>query len=313
MFSRASTWAKSLCLILHLSRASVKALLENRTIDDEYGDSVTGAKPIYFPTTSWYLQPGKCSTCERRIIPDNPDLPFKSTWHEGIYDYAPQGSSSPIPATVNFSFTGTSLSVFCILPPYTYLEVPGPSEYIYSHGTYLTFTLDGQPVLPAFSQDPEQLTDKIQYNVSVFSQNNLENKNHTFVMEVANPQNKSYVYFDFATYIYESLDPEDNTTGTRAKRKTNVGAIVGGVLGTLVGLVLILGGSGIWDAVWSGMLRDHVRVQAFNSRGFFGRPTRTKVTGKRKLTLDKARSNLSVGSVTVSGWRWVCEVEKETP
>ncbi|KAG7093718.1 hypothetical protein E1B28_007372 [Marasmius oreades] len=63
--------------------------------------------------------------------------------------------------SVQFSFTGIALSVFCILPPKT-------AEAIVT--TYdLTFILDGQPVGPPFTRTNDQLTDSYQLAIQCFS------------------------------------------------------------------------------------------------------------------------------------------------
>ncbi|KAF9267031.1 hypothetical protein L218DRAFT_856393 [Marasmius fiardii PR-910] len=185
-----------LCLILQFS-ALVKALLETRTIDDTYGDSVTAEKPIYSPENAWFPEPRGCLSCRPRLIPYAGEMAkyiINSTWHHGMY----LGQTDP--PTVTFSFNGTALSVFCIIPEYSYREEPDDGQWHYSQGTYLRFILDNQ-IVGSFNRTTQQLSHSIEYNVSVFSQDNLENKNHTFTMQMVNPIDTSYVYFDYATYV----------------------------------------------------------------------------------------------------------------
>ncbi|KAF9260175.1 hypothetical protein L218DRAFT_622087 [Marasmius fiardii PR-910] len=71
---------------------------------------------------------------------------------------------------------------------------------------YLNFILDDQPA-GSFNRT---LTDNFQFNVSVFSRNNLEIKNHTFVMELNDPTLDSFVLFDYASYMYnDSAGPPE--------------------------------------------------------------------------------------------------------
>jgi hypothetical protein len=50
------------------------AVLTNGTIDDQYGDSVTGALPTYFPPNLW-VQGDQCSSSTCPAQPD-PELAF---------------------------------------------------------------------------------------------------------------------------------------------------------------------------------------------------------------------------------------------
>jgi hypothetical protein len=53
-------YAVRLPLLSYIRNAA--ALAVNRTIDDEIGDSVTGALPIYVPQNIW-TQGNQCTTC----------------------------------------------------------------------------------------------------------------------------------------------------------------------------------------------------------------------------------------------------------
>jgi len=51
---------KLACVLLIFRSAAALAI--NRTIDDQFGDSATGALPIYSPENMW-AQGNQCSTC----------------------------------------------------------------------------------------------------------------------------------------------------------------------------------------------------------------------------------------------------------
>ncbi|KAF9256919.1 hypothetical protein L218DRAFT_1006799 [Marasmius fiardii PR-910] len=200
-------------LILYFSTPSY-ASNEIRTIDDTLGDSADpNAKPVYLPKENWSAQPGGCQSCA--FQPQNSELVFKGTWHDTTHYFANPNSS-----TIGFSFTGIALSVFCILPPKT-------SQAMIKNYN-LTFMLDGQPVGPAFNRADSELTDSYQYNVSVLSLSNLPNSKHAFVMQLSDQVN-SMALFDYATYIYNY----EGTMSTEARKKSNLGAILGGVLGSI--------------------------------------------------------------------------------
>ncbi|KAF9260159.1 hypothetical protein L218DRAFT_1079536 [Marasmius fiardii PR-910] len=240
-----------LCLVLNFS-SSVQALPETRTIDDAFGDLANPdiQTPIY--NGNWIARRGpECSNSTgcSVIVPDNANLIVNGTWHEGLH--SPKGSNSsdthPEPSTLHLSFNGTALSVFCILPARTIIGGGGTSYIVWP--LYLNFILDGHPA-GSFNRTPDQLTDTFQYNVSVFSRKNLENKAHTFIMELDDPTLDSFVLFDYASYVYENgVEGENNVAPvTPVKSEVNsqvfnhsglIGGVVSGVVGGIVSLFLL--------------------------------------------------------------------------
>lgn len=99
------------------------ASLVNRTIDDEYGDSITGLKPIYFPQDQW-AQGANCSNCTSEPLSD---LAFDSTWHVSTYFV-----NRMEPPSIAFSFTGMFQSwvSFSLFVHHTYCPV-GFAIYVY--------------------------------------------------------------------------------------------------------------------------------------------------------------------------------------
>jgi hypothetical protein len=62
-----SSW-QSLVVLLYLLVETTKAVLTNRTIDDQNGDSVTGALPKYSPPGVWNQGNG-CGVCALKLDP----------------------------------------------------------------------------------------------------------------------------------------------------------------------------------------------------------------------------------------------------
>jgi hypothetical protein len=79
------------------------ATLVNRTIDDQFGDPITGRTPTYSPEDKW-MQGATCKVCWAR--PDKHSA-FNGTWHESTY-YSTVGG---VPHTITISFNG-ALAVF---------------------------------------------------------------------------------------------------------------------------------------------------------------------------------------------------------
>jgi len=76
------------------------AVLVNRTIDDYFGDPITGIFPVYSPSSSWQQGNG-CAGCTVR---PNSSMAFDGTWHDTTY-YVGNSSRS-----VSVTFTGADFS-----------------------------------------------------------------------------------------------------------------------------------------------------------------------------------------------------------
>ena len=80
---------------LFVDTTGTRAEPTNRTIDDEWGDSVTGIRPVY--SANWNYGPG-CTVCN--VVPSQ-SMAFGGTWHD---------TTSTIPDTdehyVTLSFAG---------------------------------------------------------------------------------------------------------------------------------------------------------------------------------------------------------------
>ncbi|KAJ7601219.1 hypothetical protein C8J56DRAFT_880732 [Mycena floridula] len=157
----------------------------NRTIDDTLGDSLTGVRPVYFPSTIGVWN-ATCPDC--RIIPI-PSLAFAGTWTACT-------ATDDIPlATVELSFKGTAIYVFFIL------------ANVAPHGvttlTESSFILDGS-LAGNFSHQPVPGLG-FQYDQLVFFAQNLANTDHKLVIGASGQDHHVYVNFDYA--IYTVPDP----------------------------------------------------------------------------------------------------------
>jgi hypothetical protein len=83
--------------LINCNHHTTSAILVNRTIDDQFGDPITGTYPTYSPAEDW--RPGaNCSDCSVR-----PDVTkaFDGTWHDSTY------YPGDAPRTVTVTFSGT--------------------------------------------------------------------------------------------------------------------------------------------------------------------------------------------------------------
>ncbi|KAJ7232170.1 hypothetical protein B0H12DRAFT_1223260 [Mycena haematopus] len=80
--------------------------VSNRTIDDFYGDLVTGAVPSYEPSGVWHAAVN--NNCTTSFVQPDPGQAFDSTWH----DTTSQNSSDPYSVTLQFTvrFRGCGFS-----------------------------------------------------------------------------------------------------------------------------------------------------------------------------------------------------------
>ncbi|TBU26827.1 hypothetical protein BD311DRAFT_416267 [Dichomitus squalens] len=170
-------------LILLFTAAGALAGTSTRTIDDQDGDSVTGLIPSY--SGAWNLGP-QCTGC--RVQPD-PSQAFSGTWHDAT---AHAGEEI---RTMTAQFNGTAVYVYGILAP--------PIQYITTL-TNVTFLLDGA-LVGSYSNDPTS-TD-YQYNVLMYSNENLPNEEHTIVLQDTGDTNPSLILFDHIVYTFTDQDP----------------------------------------------------------------------------------------------------------
>ena len=203
----------------------------NRTIDDEFGDSITALKPLYSPPQDWFLG----SSCPRTGCPVVLDSSktLNGTWHETV-----DSSGDHRIHSITLQFVGTAVYVYGIVVN-TY---PNATTL-----TNMTFSLDkSDPDMYIHSSDS---TNDILYQQLFYSKVNLSNTDHALVI-VAQPG--SIAMFDYAQYTFEELK-NSSTSSTSvyptasisppAERNSSsfpVGAVVGGVVGGVVGLCLVL-------------------------------------------------------------------------
>ncbi|KZT24560.1 hypothetical protein NEOLEDRAFT_1094376 [Neolentinus lepideus HHB14362 ss-1] len=230
----------SLLLLLHRSHVAW-ATLTNRTIDDQYGDEVSGLVPGYSPAASW----AQGSTCTGCFIHADPSQAYRGTWHDSTHT---PGDAEP--RVIYISFNGTAIYAYCILANYV--------QYTTTL-TNLTFRLDGNGVGENYVHVPTTST-SFQYNVPVYVNDSIPNGQHTLEIEATGDTNSSLVLFDYATYTYDS-DPVSSSTSASAtsspsptnsqisspKHSSNVGAIAGGVVGGVAFLAAILLGAFLYS------------------------------------------------------------------
>lgn len=194
--------ARALALIFCLFFPSlVLAELVYRFIDDEWGDPVTGLKPVY--SVNWNYGPD-CPVTFCFVRPDQTKT-FNGTWHHTM-------SSAPSTAghQVTIGFTGGLLDFHdaatgspcndlgIAISVYGVMANP-PSQNGSVLFTNATFELDGEFV-GTYSHFPNSNADQFEYNVTIFSVSGLSNTNHTLVVTDAQGSELSLLLFDYAKY-----------------------------------------------------------------------------------------------------------------
>lgn len=157
----------------------------------------TNSTISYSPSSQW-SEGTQCTTCA--IHPD-PSSAKDGTWHDTT-------ASPGNPRSITFSFTGTAVSVFNILPG---IDSSAPTTHV-----DLTFSLDG-----GFGT-PYQFTptdDSLQYNVRVFTASELDNTSHSLIIQTASDIG-SVVLFDYIVYTIPDPPPSITTTSTTTSSTT---------------------------------------------------------------------------------------------
>ncbi|KZP17993.1 hypothetical protein FIBSPDRAFT_792544 [Athelia psychrophila] len=218
-----------LSYLAHFSAATPS----NRTIDDEFGDSVTNLRPVYSPTTGW-AQGANCSTCFVQLDTLNV---FDGSWHDTTHS-----PTDTEPRSVAITFNGTAVYAYCVLAN----TVQSTTTL-----TNLTFFMDGE-LVGTYQHIPTTSAD-YQYNVPVYVNTSLFNQQHVLTME-ATGTNSSLILFDYVDYTFDS-DPSPSSSSSSstasasssasgapalATHHSNVGAIVGGVIGGMMMIVIVV-------------------------------------------------------------------------
>ncbi|KAI0754139.1 hypothetical protein C8Q80DRAFT_1067193, partial [Daedaleopsis nitida] len=154
----------------------------NRTIDNFYGDSDTGLVPEYLPGP--WSEGDTCPGC--RAQPD-PSKAFRGTWSDTTHHGGDPETEARI---IKISFTGTAVYAYNIIANYI--------EWIDTL-TNLSFILDGEDTHRPYVHSPTSSTD-YEYDVNIFTQENLENTDHVLEIHGVGDTTPSLVLFDYAIY-----------------------------------------------------------------------------------------------------------------
>ena len=168
------------------------AISINRTIDDTYGDSVTGLKPQYGPPSSW-TESSQCGIlCDILSLDIDVEKIYNGTWHESMYDTGDQTS------WVSVKFNGTAVYVFNIIVD-TDVDLE-ESILGFTTDTNVVFFLDDAPV-GQYTHIPDN-SDEVLYQVPVYTNTSLHNGEHTLVMHTGRDTD-SLALFDYIIYTFE--------------------------------------------------------------------------------------------------------------
>ncbi|KAI0655664.1 hypothetical protein C8Q70DRAFT_922960, partial [Cubamyces menziesii] len=163
----------------------------NRTIDDQKGDSVTGAMPLYLPTAgavTWNIGQ-TCSICTIRGggDPIDVDEAFDGTWH----DTTSEGKPGDPDLIVQASFTGHAVYVYHIV---LNALIPGVVT-----NTNLAFYIDNEWVGAYTYQPGDGTIPPVLYRVPVYSNESLAQGEHLIQIITAG-DTPAIVLFDYIVY-----------------------------------------------------------------------------------------------------------------
>ncbi|KAH9928346.1 uncharacterized protein B0H18DRAFT_255259 [Fomitopsis serialis] len=216
----------------------VSAGQTNRTIDDFYGDFVTGVQVAY--TGAWNTGQN-CSSCALR---PNANDTYAGTWHDTTSNFP----NASIPDYLTLRFNGTAVWLYCIVVN----SQPAVETPIL---TNISVHLDGH-LAETYQHAPDPSQEQYKYNRTVFSMTNLSNTEHTLVMTAVQGSQPSVLLFDRAVYTFDDGEPSSSSSATSTSQTSTTssseppsnsthhgsptGAIVGGVLGSVAFVALCL-------------------------------------------------------------------------
>ncbi|TFY53521.1 hypothetical protein EVJ58_g9405 [Rhodofomes roseus] len=149
---------------------------------------------------------------------------FRNSWHDNT-----MSASASSANTISVSFNGTAVWVYCVTS-----QKANSTAMI--TGTNIQFELDGEKVNSPYdyaSTNQQATTSDFNYNVVVYSNKLLANKEHTLVMTM---QPSSWIAFDWLQYTIWS---GDNGPDTPSSHHPSIAIILGAVAGGLAALVLL--------------------------------------------------------------------------
>ncbi|KAF9497094.1 hypothetical protein BDN71DRAFT_1445099 [Pleurotus eryngii] len=221
-------------LFCFLAGRATVAALRNVTIDDQFGDEQSRVRPTYAPTLGWTSGGAGAVKLDTSLV-------HKGTWHDTtLY---PGGE----PKRVNFTFTGVSLYVYCIIA-----NIPPGPPFFDADADY-KFLIDGE-LVGRYTHEAEPNIPDYFYNTPVYVNTTLQNKAHNFTLLVDSPAKPVLLLFDYAVYTASDEDtvhssvtesalnqPTDIPSQTVSSRaQVNVGVIVGPVIGGVSLIAVIL-------------------------------------------------------------------------
>ncbi|EIW65018.1 uncharacterized protein TRAVEDRAFT_42416 [Trametes versicolor FP-101664 SS1] len=166
---------------------SASATVLNVTIDDTYGDTLTGGSMHYSPENAWKANLN-CTGCKAQ--PD-PLSALGGTWHESAI---PQSGSAVVP-TVVVEFEGSAVYVYCIIPD-SRASVDGFPN--------MRFVLDGV-LAGSYSLKPPAGTGAYDYHTLVFASQSLASELHVLEIENGVPQSGgSILLLDYILYTTDA-------------------------------------------------------------------------------------------------------------
>jgi hypothetical protein len=189
----------TLNLLYLLLVSTAQASFVNVSIDDTYGDAITGQKPVYQPSGPW--DGANCTHCD--IVP-SVALAFDGTWTAATYN---PGKSN---INITLSFTGQEKKTdFCFndsrcligVSIWVFFILANLNTFGYGLATNCNFTLDGN-FMSSFNSKPNLTTHNLDYNVTAFSIGGLSNTQHTLVISANDYPNSTFINFDYAIYTY---------------------------------------------------------------------------------------------------------------
>ncbi|KAJ7244321.1 hypothetical protein C8J57DRAFT_1681202 [Mycena rebaudengoi] len=172
------------------------AVSSNRTIDDFYGDPITGFIPFYEPHKAWNaVANGNCSIC---FVHVDPTQTSNDTWHDSNLIFNSEEQQRPFICDNSiYGDPGTAVYLFSVILNLT------PSDPLVDYN--LTFTLD-DTLSGTFMHLAQTTSNDISYHVPIFASTGLASQPHTLIARTASP---SIFIFDYAIYTVE-----DNITSS---------------------------------------------------------------------------------------------------